>query len=231
MEFWFNATFWVGFINILILDLILSGDNAVVIGMAAYHLPEYQRKQAVILGAGAAVLLRAALTAMAAYLLKIPFLMTIGGVLLLWIAVKLLIEESKKTYVSPGKSLRSAVKTIMVADIVMSLDNVLAVAGVAHGDMRLVLFGLIFSIPIIMWGSNLVALLIRKLPGLIYLGSVILGYTAGQLIVEEPLIRQQVLQAQPIFIAGLPVLFALLVVLLGWIIRRLAIKQKNGISL
>jgi YjbE family integral membrane protein len=227
MELWLNSTFWVGFVNIVILDLILSGDNAVVIGMAAYHLPEYQRKQAVIWGAGAAVLLRATLTAIAAYLLKIPFLMMIGGILLLWISVKLLLEEGGKMNVSPGKSLRSAIKTIMVADVVMSLDNVLAVAGVAHGDMQLILFGLIFSIPIIMWGSNLVAVLMRKLPWLVYLGSVILGYTAGQLIVEDPLIRKQVLQDHNIFTTGIPFLLALLVVLLGWIMRQLAIKPKK----
>jgi YjbE family integral membrane protein len=223
MEFGLISPFWVGFFNIILLDIILSGDNAVVIAMAAYHLPENQRKKAVLFGAGAAVLLRATLTAITASLLKIPFLMTIGGVLLLWIALKLLVDKSRKTSISPSKNLRSAIQTIMVADVVMSLDNVLAVAGVAHGDMELVLFGLIFSIPIIMWGSNMMATLIDKLPGLMYVGSLILGYTAGQLIVEDPMIRQ-ILQDQTVWLTGFPVLFACLVITLGWIMRRLAIK-------
>lgn len=216
-----DTKFWIGFFNIIIIDIILSGDNAVVIGMAARHLPAHQRKKAILFGAGAAILLRASLTAIATYLLKIPLLAAIGGVLLIWIAIKLLLEEEENTHVSVGDSMRSAIKTIIVADVVMSLDNVLAVAGAAHGNIFLVLFGLALSIPIIMWGSRLVASILNKLPWLVYVGSAILGYTAGQLIVEDPIIEKHVLHGQDVLTTIIPIALAVGVVIVGYIVKKM----------
>jgi len=213
---WFaDSAFWIGFINIIIADIVLSGDNAVVIGMAARKLPEHQRKKAIILGAGAAVLLRATLTAVATYLLKIPLLMTIGGLLLLWIAVKLMHGEDGNTHVAVGSDMKSAIKTIIVADVVMSLDNVLAVAGAAHGNVFLVLFGLALSIPLIMWGSKLIASIMNKMPWLIYVGAGVLGFTAGQMMVEDPMIEKNLLHGQELLITGIPLLLAAVVVIAG----------------
>ncbi|SFJ07425.1 TerC family protein [Thermoflavimicrobium dichotomicum] len=213
-----NAEFWIGFFNIIVLDLILSGDNAVVIGMAARSLPVEQRKKAIVIGTAAAIILRAALTAIAAYLLNIPFLMTVGGLLLLWIAVKLLIEEENDTNVSIGNNMRSAIKTIIIADVVMSLDNVLAVAGAAHGSIFLVLFGLGLSIPIIMWGSKLIASIMDKFPWIVYLGSAILGYTAGDLIMGDRLVANWI--ENDLIEKVIPFALAILVVVIGAIWRR-----------
>ena len=210
-----DPTFWIAFFNIIIIDLILSGDNAVVIGMAARKLPSEQRKKAIVFGAGAAVLLRATLTAVAAYLLNIPLLMTIGGILLIGIAVKLLIEEDDGVDIHAGDSLKSAIKTIIIADIVMSLDNVLAVAGASHGNVFLVLFGLALSIPIIMWGSNIIANLLNKLPWLLYVGAAVLGFTGGQLIVEDPFIHQ-LLAGLDVLSMIIPIVLAVVVVLSGY---------------
>lgn len=188
-----DAHFWIGFFNIIIIDLVLSGDNAVVIGMAARKLPEVQRRKAIVYGTMAAVLLRVTLTLIAVWLLNIPLLKTVGGLLLVWIAVRLLADEEGETGISVGYGLKSAIKTIIVADVVMSLDNVLAVAGAAHGDFWLVLFGLALSIPILMWGSKMVAALMNKMPWLTYVGAAILGYTAGRLIVEDPLVDKSLI--------------------------------------
>jgi YjbE family integral membrane protein len=227
MESWLTDTaFWIGFFNIIILDLLLSGDNAVVIGMAARNLPEHQRKKAVIFGAGMAVILRASLTAIAAYLLKIPLIMTVGGMLLLWIAVNLLAEEEEDTEIALGRTLKSAIKTIIVADVVMSLDNVLAVAGAAHGSIILVLFGLALSIPIIMWGSGMVAALLNRLPWLTYVGTAILGYTAGELIVEDPVISSYLLNGQDYLDTAIPVVLAVLVMIGGHALKKANNKQK-----
>lgn len=223
--------FWIALINIVILNLILSGDNAVVIGMVARNLPPEQKRKVIILGSAVAILLRVGLTAGATYLLEIPLLMSIGGILLLWIAVKLLVDESHSTHATPGNTLRSAVKTIVIADVVMSLDNVLAIAGAAHGDILLVLIGLALSIPIIMWGSNLIATLLNRLPWLTYIGAGILGYTAGQLIVDDPLVDQYLFQEQnfitqpDLLTYGIPIVLTFLVIVIGFI-KKSSAKQK-----
>lgn len=211
-----DPAFWFGFFNIIIIDIILSGDNAVMIGMAARKLPEKQRKKAIVFGAGAAVLLRATLTAIAAYLLNIPLLMTVGGILLIAIAIRLLLDNESETNVDIGDSLKSAIKTIIVADVVMSLDNVLAVAGASHGNIFLVLFGLALSIPIIMWGSNLIANLLNRMPWLVYVGAAILGFTGGQLIVEDPFIQGQLLIGMDALNYVIPLVMAVMVVIGGY---------------
>jgi YjbE family integral membrane protein len=214
-----DTTFWVGLVNIIVLDMVLSGDNAVVIGMAARTLPERQRRRAIAVGTAAAVLLRVALTGIAAWLLNIPLLMTFGAVLLVWIALRLLAQNGGRTHVSTGRSLKGAIKTIIVADVVMSLDNVVSVAAVAHGHLGLLIFGLGLSIPIIMWGSRLVALVINRLPWLMYAGAAILGYTAGQLIVEDDIVRRFVLLPLHLPAWTVPIGLTLLVLIAGGIMR------------
>lgn len=219
-------TDWLGVLNIIVIDLVLSGDNAVVIGMAARNLPIEERKKAILFGASAAILLRASLTMIATWLLHIPLLMTIGGLLLLWISVKL--QQEEETEVQAGKDLRSAVKTIVVADVVMSLDNVLAVAGVAFGNLWLVLFGLIISIPIIMWGSKLIAIIFNKFPWFIYLGAGILGYTSGELIVHDWMIANYLIQGKEVLIYGIPITFSIGVVGFGFFIKKYSTRQKTA---
>jgi YjbE family integral membrane protein len=212
---WMEPAFWLAFFNIIIIDLILSGDNAVVIGMAARKLPPAQRKKAIVFGAGVAVLLRSTLTVVAAYLLNIPLLKTVGGILLIGIAVKLLVEEDDGVDVHAGDTLKSAIKTIIIADVVMSLDNVLAVAGASHGSFFLVLIGLALSIPFIMWGSNIIAGLLNRFPWLLYVGAAVLGYTGGQLIVEDPFVHQ-LLTGLDVLNLIIPVALAVIVVISGY---------------
>lgn len=176
--------------SIVIIDLVLSGDNAVVIGMASRRLPADQRRRAIFFGAIGAIGLRVAFTAMVALLLGIPLLQAIGGAVLIWIAFKLLRESHDEHNVREGVNLIDAIRTIIVADVIMSLDNILAVGGAAHGNLVLLLFGLALSMPIIMFGSNLVALLMNRIPWLVYLGSAILAYTAGEMIFQDHIVGQ-----------------------------------------
>ncbi|MGH2562148.1 MAG: TerC family protein [Thermomicrobiales bacterium] len=178
-------------LSIIVIDLILSGDNAVVIGMAARRLSPENRRRAVIFGGGGAVGLRILFTAMAALLLDVPFLQFLGGVLLLYIAFKLLRPQHHAEHVSEAGSLREAIKTIVLADVVMSLDNILAVGGAAHGDLWLLIFGLLLSIPILLFGSEMVARLLGRLPILVYVGAIVLIWTAITMIFEDDLIHDR----------------------------------------
>ena len=176
-------------IRIVVIDLVLSGDNAVVIGMAAHRLPRPQRRQAILIGGGAAIGLRMALTAIAALLLQIPGLQLIGGVLLIWIAFKLLKEEEESHEgIKVAGSLREAITTILVADFVMSTDNVLGVAGASEGHVGLLLFGLIFSMAILMWMGNLVADLINRFVWLSYIGAAVIAWTGALMVFEDPMV-------------------------------------------
>lgn len=175
-------------LSIILLDLVLSGDNAVVIGMAARGLSPHSRKRAIILGGAGAIGLRILFTAMAAILLDVPYLKAAGGVLLLWIAYKLLRPQAHEATVNEAGSLGEAIRTIVLADVVMSLDNILAVGGVAHGDLRLLLFGLIVSIPIILMGSELVARMLGRFPILVYVGAIVLIVTAVEMVASDRLI-------------------------------------------
>lgn len=177
-------------LSIVVINLVLSGDNAVVIGMASRRLARAQQRQAMLLGALGAIVLRVLFTIAAAVLLDIPLLAAFGGVLLIWIAFRLIREENEGPSVNAGKTLFEAVYTIVLADLVMSLDNILAVAGAAHGDIPLLVFGLLLSMPIILFGSGLVAALMNRLPWLVYAGSAVLAYTAAGMILDEPLLAR-----------------------------------------
>jgi YjbE family integral membrane protein len=176
-------------LGIIIIDLVLSGDNAVVIGMAAHRLPTPQRKQAIIIGGGAAIVLRIALTAMAALLLEIPGLQLAGGLLLIWIAFKLLKEnEESQDGVKVAGSLGEAIFTILIADFVMSADNVLAVAGASQGSVVLLLFGLIVSMAILMLMGSVVASLINRFFWLSYVGAAVIAWTGALMVFKDPLV-------------------------------------------
>ncbi|WP_127583636.1 TerC family protein [Paenibacillus koleovorans] len=185
---WFSMDMWYALAAIVVIDLVLAGDNAVVIGMAARNLPKEQQRKAIIWGTAGAVIIRAAATLAVVWLLKIPGLLAIGGVFLIWIAYKLLVSE-KDHNVQAGASLAAAIRTIVIADAVMGIDNVLAVAGAAHGSFWLVVIGLLISVPIMVWGSTLVVRVMEKYPSAIYVGAGVLALTAGKMMVDEPFIK------------------------------------------
>ncbi|HSS46295.1 MAG TPA: TerC family protein [Burkholderiales bacterium] len=184
-----TAQFWTGLLTIIWVNIILSGDNAVVIALAARSLRGRQQKQAIIWGGSAAIVIRVILTVFAVKLLTLPSLKIIGGLLLFWIAVKLLLlEEGDGDGIQGSEHLFSAIKTIMIADLVMSLDNVIGVAAAAKGNITLLILGLAISIPLIVFGSTLVLKLMQRFPFIITLGAALLGYIAGELLVTDPLV-------------------------------------------
>jgi len=206
--------------------MVLSGDNAVVIAMASKNLPVSQRRQAVWWGAFGAVILRCILTVAAMVLLDIPLIQAIGSCLLLYIAIKLLIDEDDLGRVKSASSLWMAVQTILIADFVMSLDNVLAIAAVAKGDFPLIIIGIALSIPIIVWGSTAIMGLLHRYPVLIYLGSGILGFTAGQMLMEDRKMQEWLFHDwAPVLYIVLPVLLAFIVIAIG-----LAFKRRQSYS-
>ncbi len=173
-------------LQIIGIDILLSGDNAVVIAMACRALPEKQRRIGVILGVTVAITLRVLFALVTNELLGIPWLKAIGAVLLLWIAVKLLLPETGDEHVTPQDSLWRAVRTVAIADAVMSLDNVVAIAAVAKGDVPLLVFGLVVSIPLVMVGSQIILKLIDRFPVIVWAGAGLLGWVAGELFAEDP---------------------------------------------
>jgi YjbE family integral membrane protein len=170
------------------IDIVLGGDNAIVIALACRNLPERYRNKAIIIGTLLAILCRIVITIGAVYLLAIPFLQFVGGVLLVYIAINLVKNQEETTMVKGSSSLAIAIKTIVVADVIMGIDNVMAVAGAAHGNFYLVMIGLVFSIPIIIWGSKIILVVMEKYPIIIYFGAGILCYTAGKMIIHEPML-------------------------------------------
>jgi len=186
MELLQSTDFWIGLIKIVWINIILSGDNAVVIALAARSLPQKQQHKAVMFGSGAAVVLRIALTVVAAALLQMSFLQIIGSLLLLWIGVQLLSdEEDGEGHVKETSSLMSAVKTILIADLVMSLDNVIAVAAAAKGSMLLLILGLAISIPLVIFGSTLMIKLMERFPVIVTFGAALIGWVGGETIVSD----------------------------------------------
>jgi YjbE family integral membrane protein len=186
----FSAEFFSALLAIIVIDLVLAGDNAIVIALAARNLPEQDRTRAIVWGTVGAIVVRAAMTMGVVWLLKIPGLMFIGGVLLAWIAIRLIAPSSHgEGHSTAATSFWGAMKTIVIADAVMGVDNVLAVAGAAHGSFVLVVLGLLISIPIVVSGSRLVLKLIERFPSVIFLGGGILAFTAAKMVLKEPLIQ------------------------------------------
>ncbi|MBI5625671.1 MAG: TerC family protein [Nitrosomonadales bacterium] len=222
----FSATqFWVDVFKIIVIDLLLSGDNAVVIALACRNLPQEQRKKGILFGVGGAIGLRMVLTFFAVSLFALPYLKLIGALLLLWIGIKLILpeEEHNAGNIKADTRLLGAVKTIIVADFVMSLDNVLGVAAAAKGNKLLLVFGLLISIPLIAWSSQLVLKLIDRFTLIIYAGGALLGYVAGEMLVSEALLAT-VVETRHYLHWLIPASGALMVLVLGkWLAMRKAV--------
>ena len=197
MDIWhlFNVTinieFAIALLSIMLVNIVLSGDNAVVIAMAVRSLPDKQRKQGILYGTGIAVLLRIVLTFFAAKLLDIPFMKLAGGILIAWIAVKLFLEEgTEENTENKPKNVWKAITTILIADLIMSVDNVLAVAGASRGNLILLIIGLGMSIPIVILASSFLSRLMERFPVIIWIGAAILGKVAGSMIIEDPMVEK-----------------------------------------
>jgi YjbE family integral membrane protein len=187
----FTIEFLSALAAIVVIDLVLAGDNAIVIALAARNLPRHLQMRAMIWGAGGAVMVRSSMTMLVVWLLNVPGLLFVGGAMLVWIAYKLLLKEDGNgngngTSINGADTLSGAIKTIVVADMVMGLDNVLGVAGAAQGNFLLVVFGLLISIPILIWGSSMLLRLVERFPAFVYLGAGVLAVTAAKMITAEP---------------------------------------------
>jgi YjbE family integral membrane protein len=215
----FTWAFVYGLLSIILIDLILAGDNAVVIAMAVRGLPRNERLIGIIFGAGAAVILRVILTFFAAKLLMVSFVKFLGGVLIIWIATKLFIEGAPEEEVKKeSKTLWQAVWVILIADLTMSTDNILAVAGASKGNLFLLLFGLGLSIPFVVFTSNFLSILMDKYPILIYLGAAVLGRVGGEMMITDPF-TEQLLHPSKIVKYGVEIFFTVGVIVAGklWI--------------
>ncbi|MBU6272993.1 MAG: TerC family protein [Betaproteobacteria bacterium] len=228
-----STAFWLALGQIVWINILLSGDNAVVIALAARSLPPKQQKQAIMIGSGAAIVMRIVLTLVAAQLLQLPWLKLIGAALLVYIGVTLVLPEDEEE--GDGKEasgMVAAVRTILIADLVMSLDNVIAVAAAAKGDTLLLIVGLAMSIPLVIFGSTLLLKVIERFPIVVWLGAGLLGFIAGEIVVDDPAIKDSLIAAAGQ--AGLPaaklglvsgLMGVALVLLIGWVMSR---RQKSG---
>lgn len=226
-----SPTFWVDLMQIMGINILLSGDNAVVIALASRSLPEKQRNMAVLGGSAAAIVLRVIFCLIIVWLLAVPFLKLIGGLLLLWIGVKLIIPEAEhgEDGIAAKSNLWGAIQTIMIADAVMSLDNVVAIAAVAKGSVLLIVLGLLISVPLIVFGSQLVLRVLTRFPILVVAGGGLLGWIAGEIIVSDPVVHENVpydihLQEQ----IARPLLAALVVVT-GMLLARRAKAREHAL--
>ena len=202
--------------TIVVIDLLLAGDNAVVIALAVRSLPKRQQLIGRVFGTAAAVVLRVALIALATALLEIPYVQLAGGLALVWIAIKLVRPAGNgEANVRSGQSLSRAIGIIVFADVVMSLDNVLGVAAAAHGDLRLVVFGIALSVPIVVWGSGLLSRLMARFNWVVWIGGGILGYVAGEMFFADPLVARWI-QGAPALAYVVSLLLALAIAAIGW---------------
>ena len=229
MEMFSDPQFWVSVLQIIAIDLLLSGDNAVVIALACRNLPAEQRRKGIFFGVAGAILLRVVLTFFAVGLLTLPYIKIVGAVLLLWIGIKLLLpeEEHHAGDIKGETHLWGAIKTIIIADFVMSLDNVIGVAGAAKGSFGLLIFGLLISIPMIVWSSQLILKLMDRFPGIITAGGALLGFVAGEMLLTDVLVKEWS-EGLPHWVHwATPAAGALLVVVVGkWLAARKAMARK-----
>jgi YjbE family integral membrane protein len=224
----FSMPWWSALLAIILIDLVLAGDNAIVIALAARNLPAEHQNKAIMWGTVGAIVVRSAMTVGVVWLLKIPGLMLVGGLGLLWIAYKLITDTSEDEHEGSGATtFWGAMKTIVVADALMGVDNVLGVAGAANGDFTLVVIGLLISIPIVVLGSKLVLRLVEKWPVIIHLGAAVLAFTAAQMVINEKLLDPIFDGGETIHLIARGATYALAVVGvlgLGWWATR---KQEN----
>ena len=188
-EFLSQSSFWFSVLQIIAIDILLGGDNAVVVALACRKLPESQRNKGIAWGVAGAIGLRIALISFALQLLALPFIKIVGAMLLLWIGIKLLQASDEEPEIDADARLFGAIKTIIIADAVMSVDNVIAVAGAAKGDLWLVVFGIVVSIPIIVFGSKFVLTLMERFPVVITLGAALLGWIAGDMFMDDVVLK------------------------------------------
>jgi YjbE family integral membrane protein len=192
---WDTPAFWLGLLEVIWVNILLSGDNAVVIALAARSLPESRQVPTIALGAGAAVVLRVILTLVAAELLLLPWLKFVGGLLLLYIGISLLLpEKDGGGPVREQNGMLAAIRTIIIADLVMSLDNVVAVAAAAHGSLVLLVLGLAISIPLVVFGSTLLLKVTERFPFIVWVGGALIGYIAGEMLVSDPGVHDWVMR-------------------------------------
>lgn len=215
--------------SIVVIDLILAGDNAVVIAMAVRSLPSNQRRRGILVGAGAAVVLRVLATFFVSQMLRIQFIKLVGGALILWIAVKLFVEGApEEGFDRKATNLWQAIRVIVIADITMSVDNMLAVAGASQGNLFLLLFGLGLSIPFVVFTSNLLAMLMDKYPIIIYLGAAILGRVGGEMMITDPFMEAWV-HPNKVVAYAVEALFAVGVIVVGKIWLRQIIRAEREV--
>ena len=224
-----TLAFWIAVLQIIAIDILLGGDNAVVIALACRKLPDAQRKQGIFWGVAGAIGLRIVLIFFALQLLEVPWLKIVGALLLVWIGIKLLQpEEEGHGDMAAATTLAGAIKTIIIADAVMSLDNVIAVAAAAHGSMLLVVFGILVSIPIVVWGSQLVLKLMDRYPVVITAGGALLGWIGGGMILSDPALPKDAFAAIPFAKHLMAALGAIIVIAVGkWLALR-ALKAHQG---
>ena len=238
MEELATQPFWLGLATVIGVNIVLSGDNAVVIALATRSLPPHQQKKAVFCGAGAAVFMRIVLTIVAVELLKLPFLKIIGGLLLFWIAVKLLLPEGGGDDIEGSDNLVHAIKTILIADLVMSLDNVIAVAAAAKGSTLMLILGLAISIPPVIFGAALLMKLMERYPIIITIGAAILGWVACGVLITDPILVTWIdtdlrwIHVRLPEVSWAEIAGAVVVVVLGkWLAARAASRQARVVDL
>jgi YjbE family integral membrane protein len=222
----FSPEFFSALLAIIVIDLVLAGDNAIVIAMAARNLPAHLQKKAIIWGAVGAIVVRSAMTLLVVYLLKIPGLMLVGGLLLVWIAYRLLnpVQEGDE-HGHASTTFWGAMKTIVIADAIMGLDNVLAVAGASHGSYVLVVLGLLISIPVVIWGSTQILKLVERFPSVTYLGAGVLAWTAAKMMISEPISQEWLASQSPALEYVIQVVVVLGVLTSGFIRSRRALED------
>ena len=217
----FSPTWFTALAAIVLIDLVLAGDNAIVIALAARNLPPSLRGKAILWGTVGAIVVRSLMTLVVVWLLRIPGLMLVGGLGLVWIAYKLMApQDGESQHGAPATTFLSAMKTIVVADALMGVDNVLGVAGAAHGNFGLVVIGLLVSVPIVVWGSSMVLKLVDRFPVIVYLGAGVLAFTAAKMIVSEPMLDAFFDEYQAARIAAYAVLVAGVLTAGWWADRR-----------
>ncbi len=221
-----TAVFWIALVKIIGVNIVLSGDNAVVIALAARGLPPGQQNKAIFWGSGAAIIMRIALTIFAVKLLALPWLKIIGALLLIWIGIQLMIpEDDDDGSIKSHSHLGSAIRTILVADLVMSLDNVIAVAAAAKDDILLLTLGLAISIPLIIFASTLLLKLMERFPSIITIGAALLGFVAGEMAITDPVDKQWIEQNMAWMGYATPLFCALLVVGVGMLLAKRAARK------
>ena len=228
MAFLSDPNFWIALSQIILINIVLSGDNAVVIALACRSLPPHQQKKAILFGSVGAIVLRVILTFFAVYLLTLPYLKLVGAALLLWIGVGLLKGEDDEEDIEGNAGLIAAIKTIVVADLVMSLDNVIGVAAAAKGDLLLLVLGLVISIPLIIFGSTIILKLMNRFPIIITAGAAVLGWVAGEMAVGDPAIKAALDHVHWLHTVA-PIAGAVIVVAVGkWLASRAADEESKA---